>query len=63
MEKWKLLYYNGVYIGVILSKVFFLVVEPSKIIFLIQSTIPQKKDIILLYIGHHSIPKLNATQV
>ena len=26
-------------------------------------TIPQKEDIILLYIGHHSIPKLNTTQL
>ena len=32
-----------------------LVVEPSKIIFLIFNTIPQKQDIILLYIGYHSI--------
>ena len=36
-------------------------VEPSKIIFLISNTIPQKEDIILLYIGYHSIPKLNTT--
>ena len=34
-----------------------LVVEPSKIIFLIPNTISQKEDIILLYIGYHSIPK------
>ena len=38
-------------------------VEPSKIIFLIQNTIPQKEDIILLYIGYHSIPKQNTTQM
>ena len=37
----------------------FLVVEPSKIIFLIQNSIPQKEDIILLYNGYHSIPKLH----
>ena len=36
----------------------FLVVEPSKIMFLIQDTIPQKEDIILLYIGYHRIPKI-----
>ena len=35
----------------------FLVVEPSKIIFLIYSTIPPKEDISLLYHGYHSIPK------
>ena len=35
----------------------FLVVEPSKITFLIQNTIPQREDRILLYIGYHSIPK------
>ena len=35
----------------------FLVVEPSKIIFLIYNTKPQEEDIILLYIGYHSIPK------
>ena len=35
----------------------FLVGEPSKIIFLIYNTIPQKEDIILLCIGYHSIPK------
>ena len=34
----------------------FLVVKPSKIIFLIYNTIPQKVDIILLYIGYHTIP-------
>ena len=33
----------------------FLVVEPSKIIFLIN-IIPQKEDMILLYTGYHSIP-------
>ena len=37
----------------------FLVVEPSKIIFLIENTIPQKEDRILLYIGYHSIPRQN----
>ena len=46
-----------------MSSVFFLVVEPSKIIFLIKNTIPQKEDIILLYIGYHSIPKLNTTHM
>ena len=36
----------------------FLVVEPSKIIILIQDTIPKRRVyIILLYIGYHSIPK------
>ena len=36
----------------------FLVVEPSKIIiFLREIIMPQKEDIILLYIGYHSIPK------
>ena len=35
----------------------FLVVEPSKIIFLLQNTSTQKEDIILLCIGYHSIPK------
>ena len=35
----------------------FLVVEPSKIIFLIENTIPQKEYIILLYIGYPSIPQ------
>ena len=30
----------------------FLVVEPSRIIFLIQKTIPQKEDIILVYMGY-----------
>ena len=34
----------------------FLVVKPSKIVFLIQNTILQKEDRILLYIGYHSIP-------
>ena len=33
----------------------FLVVEPSKIMFLIKDTIPQKEFMILLYIGYHSI--------
>ena len=36
---------------------FFFVVEPSKIISLIQNTVPQKEDRILLYNGYHSIPK------
>ena len=45
-----------------MSSVFFLV-EPSKIIFFIQNTIPQKEDIILLYIGYHSIPEENTTQM
>ena len=35
----------------------FVVVEPSKMIFLISKPIPQKEDIILLYIGYHSTPK------
>ena len=35
----------------------FLVVEPSKIEFLIKKDYTSKKDIILLYIGYHSIPK------
>ena len=35
----------------------FLVVEPCKIIFLVENTIPQKEDRILLYSGYHSIPK------
>ena len=35
----------------------FLVVEPSKIIFLIENTIPQKENRILLYSEYHSIPK------
>ena len=35
----------------------FLVVEPSKILFLVSNTISPKEDIILLYIGYHSIPK------
>ena len=38
----------------------FWVVEPSKMISLIY-TIPQKEDIILLYIGYHSIPQSNTT--
>ena len=38
-------------------------VEPSKIIFLIQNAIPQKEDIILLYIGYHSILKIKTTHV
>ena len=41
----------------------FLVVEPSKIIFLIEITIPQKEAIILLYIGYHSIPPKNTTHI
>ena len=41
----------------------FLVVKPSKIIFLISNTILQKEDMILLYIGYHSIPKENTTLV
>ena len=40
----------------------FLVVEPSKIIFLKYNALPQKDDVILLYIGYHSIPKLHTTQ-
>ena len=40
-----------------------LVVEPSKIIFLIYNAIPQKEDIILLYIGYHSIPKYKTTHI
>ena len=36
----------------------FLVVEPSKIIFLISNTIPQKEDRILLYIGYHNQPQI-----
>ena len=35
-----------------------LVVKPSKIIFLIENTIPQKEGIILLYNGYHSIPQI-----
>ena len=35
----------------------FLVVKPSKIVFLIYNTIPQKEDRILLYNVYHSIPK------
>ena len=35
----------------------FLAVEPSKIIFFIVNSIPQKEDIVLIYIGYHSIPK------
>ena len=35
----------------------FLVVEPSKIIFLVSNSIPQEKDRILLYNGCHSISK------
>ena len=41
----------------------FSVVEPRKIIFLTENTIPQKEDIILLYIGYHSIPKQNTTHL
>ena len=41
---------------------FFLVVEPSKMIFLIYKILyPQKEDRILLYIKYHSIAKLNTT--
>ena len=40
-----------------------MVVEPSKIIFLIKNTIPQKDDIILLYIGYSSIPQKNTTHL
>ena len=36
-----------------------LVVETHKIIFLIENTIPQKEDIILLYIGYHSIKQVS----
>ena len=32
-------------------------VEPSKIIFLIENTIPPKEDILLPYSGYHSLPK------
>ena len=52
----ELLYYNGVYMGVVLSSVF-LVVKPSRIIFLVENTIPPKEERILLYIGYHNIPK------
>ena len=38
-------------------------VEPSRIIFLIEKTIPPKEDVILLYIGYHSMPKYNTTHV
>ena len=41
----------------------FLVVEPSKIIFPIQDTIPQKEDRMLLYIRYHNIPKYNTTHI
>ena len=43
-----------------------MVVEPSKIIFLTLKYYSQKEDIILLYenyIGYHSIPKQNTTQL
>ena len=43
----------------------FLVVEPSKTISLIKNTIPQNEDIIdiiFLFNGYHSIPKINTTQ-
>ena len=33
------------------------VVKPSKILCLISDTIPSKEDMILLFIGYHSIPK------
>ena len=36
--------------------VFFLLVKPNKIIFLIQDIIHQKGNIILLYIGYHRTP-------
>ena len=39
------------------------VVEPSKSMFLVYNTIPQKEDRILLYIGYHSIPQENTTQL
>ena len=35
----------------------FLMVKPSKIVFHILHDVPYKEDIILLYIGYHSIPK------
>ena len=38
-------------------------VEPSKIIFPLQNTIPQKEDRILLYFGYHSIPPKNTTHL
>ena len=38
-------------------------VEPSKIIFLIYDTLPQKEDRVLLYIGYHSIPEYNTTHM
>ena len=38
-------------------------VEPSKIIFFIENTIPPKEDIISLYIGYHSILKQHTTHV
>ena len=41
----------------------FLVVEPNKNIFLMQNNIPKREDIILLYIGYDSIPKLNTTHM
>ena len=43
----------------------FLAVEPSKIIFRIPyiKCHTQKEEIILLYIGFHSIPKLDTTQL
>ena len=41
----------------------FLVVEPSKIIFLIQKYSTQKEEIILLYIGYHRTPPKNTTHV
>ena len=45
-----------------MSSVLF-VVKPSKIMSLILNTIDQKEDIILLYIGYHSIPKENTTHM
>ena len=38
-------------------------VKPSKIIFPIKDTLPQKEGIILLYIEYHSIPKYNITHL
>ena len=35
----------------------FLAVEPSKIMFLILKYYTQKEDMILLYVGYHTIPK------
>ena len=38
-------------------------VEPSKILFLICNTIPQKEHRILLHNGYHSLPQKNTTQM